>query len=897
MKQPLPFCPLIKRAALLFLLLTSFNFATQAQDCGCDFVIKPPESPTTTLFVNGDNLGVKPGQTICLTAGVYFQIRFTKISGEPGNPVIIKNCGGLAQIGDDINFGRWYATDIVGCKYIRYTGTGDPSIKYGIKLGRSGDSALKIGGASTNIEIDHLEIANANFAGILAKTDYRGFPPPDASEMNNLNIHDNYVHDTRGEGMYIGETKSPGENMRHLEIWNNVITRTGLDLIQVANAVEDVQVHHNVFYASGLRNVLYQNKGFQIGDNSVGRYYNNFVIGSPSNSMIVLGSGDIEITNNYLSGAGDPAFFIDNRAFTIPGAPVDIHNNYIMEVSESDAFFTVFNEVNPISITANKLEGDNRAVIYGSGAGPNVTVTDTTDRVAIERVQFTDVANDDFTLAPGSPYQDLGLLSDVSGRNPRPYINLIANQTLDFGTTAEVPVSAADPDGDAIIMEAFDLPSFVTFKDNGGGSGMLSLAPQPGDEGVYYKVRVRVTDSEGAMNTQYFHITVLDPYAFLATASSSLAPHLPENTLDGDLLTRWAAATGSGNWIQYDLREDKTVTSVDISFYNGATTVYPFNIEVSEDGTAWTSVFSGTSSGATAEFESFAFDAVRARYLRIMDNGSMLNSYNEVVIHATTAPIAHSFSASDDLYVDGKRIINDASLKVKESRAQSYLRFEVRDLDVAASPVVSAILKLTATSGASGTVKIYLGDDATWSESNAGHADLPRAVHVLDTLTADFSAGQQYQLDVSSAIADNGLYNFILVAEDTRGNLTFSSAEGQFQPELLVETLRGAETSNSEISDSSDLPDDLRATYSPVRLYPNPVVTDNVTVDLGLWGSPSVSVEIADESGQPRFRGNWKNAGQFIEIALNEIRLESGLYLVKVKREGYSAEILRMYKR
>ena len=130
------------------------------------------------------------------------------------------------------------------------------------------------------------------------------------------------------------------------------------------------------------------------------------------------------------------------------------------------------------------------------------------------------------------------------------------------------------------------------------------------------------------MNTQYFHITVLDPYAFLASASSSLAPHIPENTLDGDLLTRWAAATGTGNWIQYDLREDKVVTAVDISFYNGATTVYPFVIEVSETGTSWQQVYAASSSGVTAETESFAFVAVRARYLRILDKRAKLQSYN-----------------------------------------------------------------------------------------------------------------------------------------------------------------------------------------------------------------------------------------------------------------------------
>lgn len=893
MKLRLPISPFIKRAVLALIFLTTFQLTSQAQDCGCDFVINPPESPTTTLFVNGDELGVQPGQTICLTAGVYFQIRFTKISGAPGNPVIVKNCGGLAQLGDDVNFGRWYALDIVGCKYVQYTGTGDPAIKYGIKLGRSGDSALKIGGASTNIEIDHLEIANANFAGILAKTDYRGFPPPDASEMNNLNIHDNYIHDTRGEGMYIGETKSPGENMRHLEIWNNIVTRTGLELIQVANAVEDIQVHHNVFYAAGLRNVLYQNKGFQIGDNSVGRYYNNFVIGSPSNSMIVLGSGDIEITNNYLQGAGDPGFFVDNRAFVIPGAPVNIHDNYLMEVAEGDPFFSVFNEINPVNLTNNKLEGSNQLVIYGSGAGANVSESGNVVG-PIERVQFTDVANDDFTLAPGSAYQELGLLADVSGRNPRPYIALIPDQTMDFETTIEVPVTAADPDGDALILEAFDLPSFVTFKDNGGGSGVFTLAPQSGDLGVYYKVRVRVTDSDGAMNTQYFHITVLDPYAFLASASSSLAPHIPENTLDGDLLTRWAAATGTGNWIQYDLREDKIVTEVDISFYDGATTVYPFVIEVSETGTSWQQVYAASSSGVTAETESFAFDAVRARYLRIVDNGAILNSYNEVVIHATTAPIRNSFFASDDLYVDGKRVVDDASLKVKESRAQSYLRFEVQGLDVAKSPVVSATLKLTATSGGNGTVKIYLADDRAWSESDAGHADLPAAVRVLDTLIADFSSGQEYQLNITSAVTDNGFYNFILVSED-KGGVQFSSAEGEFQPQVIVETTRGAEVAVIEIPGSTDFPQELSATS--VKLYPNPAVTDEVTVDLGVLASPFVSVEISDDAGVSFYRKDWKNSGQYLEIPLNELDIEPGLYFVKVKRDGMPLEILRMFKR
>lgn len=519
MKKRLRTCLFAKRAAILSGIFTLVHFLTFAQDCGCDFVINPPESRTTSVFINGETLGVQPGQTICLTAGFYMQIRFVGISGEPGNPVTIKNCGGLVEIGDASNWGRWYATDLVRCNYIRYTGTGDPEHFYGIKLGKSGDTALKIG-LSTDTEIDHIEIANANFAGIMAKTDYRGNPPPDAPEMNNVNIHDNYIHDTRGEGMYIGETKSPGQNLRHLEVWNNIITRAGLDFFQVANVVEDIQVHHNVFYQSGLRNVRFQNKGVQIGDNSVGRYYNNFVIGSASNSMIVMGSGDIEIFNNYFQGAGDPGFFIDNRPFSIGGAPIDIYGNYLMEVNEQFPFFNVYNEINAVSITENKLEGSNPTMWLGSGAGANVKESGNT-RDIIDRVRFMNVDNDDFRLEPNSPHQGLGLLEDTDNLNKRPYIALIPDQELAANTRKSIHIFAKDPDRDAMILEAFNLPSFVTFRDAGSGHGVFSFAPRAGDMGVYYKVRVRVTDSKGSMNSQNFTTTITDQYGSTTPTSST----------------------------------------------------------------------------------------------------------------------------------------------------------------------------------------------------------------------------------------------------------------------------------------------------------------------------------------------------------------------------------------
>lgn len=874
-------------------ILTASAYSTQAQDCGCDHVITPPADRVTSLILDGEVLGVKPGQTVCLSAGFYMQIRFLRMNGEPGNPVTIKNCGGLVEIGDAITFGRWYAVDIGLSSYMRLTGSGAPGIRYGIKLGKSGDSSLKIG-LSTDTEIDHLDIGNANFAGILAKTDYRGSVPPDAPEMNNVNIHDNYIHDTRGEGMYIGETTTPGQDFRHLEIWNNVVTRTGLDLLQVANAVEDVQVHHNVLYKSGLRNILFQNKGLQIGDNSVGQYYNNFIIGSPSNSMIVLGSGKIDIHNNYMQGAGDPGLFIDNRSVTLPGTPINVRNNYLMEVRSTVPFINVFNEKNPVNITDNFVEGSNVIVGYGPGVGANVTESNTTVG-PITRVEFTDVATDNFTLPEGSPYAGLGLMEDVSNRNNRPFIAIIPQQKLDAETERVIPVKASDPDGDALILEAFNVPPFVSFADNGDGTGAFSLAPQMADIGVYHKVRVRVTDARGSMNTQYYTIKVLDPYAFLPTASSSTFNNIPENTLDNNFSTRWEGAEAGGNWIKYDLREDKLVTAVQIAFHNGSSVAYPFDIEVSEDNSHWAKVFSGVSSGTTTQLEIFSFPEVRARHLRISDAGSAANSYTEVVIQSTTAPVTHPFVTSDDLSSDGRKTFNTTSLKVKEARFTSYMRFTVSDLNVAKAPVISSRLKIRADESAYGTLNVYLGEEKTWTES-ADPSGLPKPVKLLASVTNNFVAGQDYEIDLAHAVQGNGTFNFVLMGNGTPATLSFSSSEGSAGPELLVVTLRGATpVTDASVRLSSGSTTQEAQWMEEAQIFPNPI-TDHMTIGLSEKVIGLVSVEISDESGKPVFQQTWVDPEENIVIDLRNVDMHPGMYIVKLRQEGFASKTMRIFK-
>ena len=123
------------------------------------------------------------------------------------------------------------------------------------------------------------------------------------------------------------------------------------------------------------------------------------------------------------------------------------------------------------------------------------------------------------------------------------------------------------------------------------------------------------------------------------TASAWQEPNVPANTLDMNFDTRWSAL-GDGQWLQYDLGEaHMTVSQVSIAWFNGNQRASAFAIEVSTNGQDWTEVYSGDSSGTTLELESYTFDNVTARYVRIVGFGNSANLWNsltEVEIYGTS---------------------------------------------------------------------------------------------------------------------------------------------------------------------------------------------------------------------------------------------------------------------
>jgi hypothetical protein len=116
------------------------------------------------------------------------------------------------------------------------------------------------------------------------------------------------------------------------------------------------------------------------------------------------------------------------------------------------------------------------------------------------------------------------------------------------------------------------------------------------------------------------------------TASSYEVGNEPEDAIDGNLSTRWSAQ-GIGEWIQFAFSSPQTFNQVSIAFASGTSRLAYFNISVSNDGSSWTQVFSGQSSGTTLQLQNFSIGDVTASYLRITGLGnsqSLWNSLNEI---------------------------------------------------------------------------------------------------------------------------------------------------------------------------------------------------------------------------------------------------------------------------
>jgi hypothetical protein len=266
-----------------------------------------------------------------IPAGVYKTILLGKLPERtPERPLVITNLGGQVKVGGKA---ANYVFSINGGKNWVLTGRYDPTSKtgdvgfrghaegayahsqgtYGFFIddafSKVGLTGLAVGGGASDFELDCFEVARAEFAGIVAKTDNDG-----TATMRNVKLHDVYIHDTGSEGIYFGSTqKQPQHAFENLKIYDNRFVRTGTEALQIGQQGDGVEVHHNVLGPGAVRwrsaFAQYQDGNVQYGQRyGSGKFHHN----------IVVGTGDlfVEFFPTVVAGdkraAGDTVTFSDN---------------------------------------------------------------------------------------------------------------------------------------------------------------------------------------------------------------------------------------------------------------------------------------------------------------------------------------------------------------------------------------------------------------------------------------------------------------------------------------------------------------------------------------------------------------------------------------------------------
>lgn len=458
------------------------NPAGIVSDCGCDRVLRPQSDGG--IFARFAAGAVAPGEKICIMAGTYSYISLEGLVGTADRPITITNCGGPVLFNGGASATPNFGIRVVKSQFFRVSGSGAPGVKYGMRVdggSRSFSSGLAMADSVSNIEIENVEIRMAS-VGFIIKTNAASCLPGSwagAWEISNLDIHDNYVHNTQGEGFYIGNTMytatvkdCAGANItvetqttRNVKVYNNLLDTLGWDGIQVATTVAGVEIFNNVVRNFGTLNIGSQQAGIILGGKSNGRVYNNVVDFGTGNGIQVFGSGTNFVYNNVVINAGkgttlQDGIFIDDRP--APGfAPlvVKLVNNTVVSPGRDGIRASNTNRtMGPGSEFVNNLVvapgtiGTNSTpyIIFPSNIG--ATQRNNINRATIAEAGFVNAAQKNYRLLVTSPARNagtsitsFGFATDLEsvGRPSGAAVDAGAYEFIENGTNPPAPSNAA----------------------------------------------------------------------------------------------------------------------------------------------------------------------------------------------------------------------------------------------------------------------------------------------------------------------------------------------------------------------------------------------------------------------------------------------------------------------
>lgn len=366
---------------------------------------------SSTRTSSFDLSSLQPGDTVWIEGHQRNRFIFSNISGTAEAPIVITNLDGEVVLNEPESYG---GIQFHNCKHFILRGAPvEGGSDYGIRIVKTGLGAgLQMDQGTTDFEVDRVEITGTSFAGILAKSDE--LHRPDWT-MRNISVHDCYIHDVEGEGIYIGssfyhdETKSPHE-IHGVRIYRNLVENAGWDGIQLGCGTDDVEIYENIIRGYGVvTNDPVQNEGFRLNPGTAGRIYNNYIEGGDGSGSGIFANphDDMYIYNNVIVTPHEEGIMIGDDAAILPDTTIYIVNNTIVAPSGDGIQFRSLGSKG--NVVANNL------IVAPGGEHLNrryfsVSVTESTNlyTATMESAGFVDPENHDYRLLEDSDAVDGG---------------------------------------------------------------------------------------------------------------------------------------------------------------------------------------------------------------------------------------------------------------------------------------------------------------------------------------------------------------------------------------------------------------------------------------------------------------------------------------------------------
>lgn len=897
------------RIFILGTFLLFISITKGYSQCNCDFTIP---NGTSTYTFDGVAKGAKPGDVICISAGALQRVVFQNLKGSATDYIKITNCGGQAVIGSPTANG---ALNFSNCQFIHLTGTGDSNNFYGIKIPETSSSTQGVSAynLSSDFEIDHLEITKVGFAGIMIKSD----PSKDCLNtiyerpnftMRNIHIHDNYIHDISGEGIYCGNSFYNGttvycgsmqypHEVRSVKIHNNIFKNTGWESIQVGSGVDDIHIYDNKITDYGAANVSGQNGGIQLGSGSTGKIYNNMIKGGSGRAIFMGGIGNYYIFNNVLINTG------------VAGSSAGIAMSLTKTPLSTDIVPTNF--LGPVRIINNTFVNETYGAIKESLQGPignvlynNLIVGGTSSWLSLRSdtdwskanniyianmadAKFVNPAMDDYHLQTGSPAINAGKDVSVFGvnfdheNNPRPVggawdvgaFELTGNQkpivSVSTDQTITLPANSTTLTGSAMDSDGI-ISSYLWTKQSGPTAVLTNTTTTTlsisGLVAGIYVFRLTATDNGGETGFKDVTITVLDSTQAnqppVANAGGNKTITLPTNSVllngsgddaDGTILSYgWIKVSGPAA----TLANSNTAS---LSLSNLVEGTYLFRLTVTDD------------QGATGTNDA----TVTVQAAPVVNQNPVANAGADINLIYPTNSVTINGSGSD---ADGSIVsyawtkqsggaatltnATNATLQLSGLAKGTYIfRLTVKD-DKGASGydemtvVVSSTNKApVAKAGADKT--LMLPNSSVILSGTAEGTILTYEWSKLRGPSATLSGNRTTNLNVSDLSA--GQYVFRFTVTDSQGLSAYD--------EMNLTVLSFTDTLTKE------------ARETPVDVYPNPFV-DQLTFSFKSI-QKEVGVTVSDFTGKLVYTEILKDNNLFT-IDLSQTSMAPGLYILTV---------------